>query len=133
EETLRDHPDLESQCSSRLGPTQPGLNYPDTTRRATPREARDRGLRKRADGDRPVPQAQTPAPGDVSTPGPAPSTPAIPPIEVPEGQPNVPLPPLPSVPLPSLPDVGGGGGRSTGDSGGGRSGDQTLLDYLLKP
>jgi virulence factor Mce-like protein len=135
EETLRKDPGLERQCGSRLGPTQPGLNYTDTTRRATPADARERATRKRVDGDRKLPEPEVPAPTDVSkqaTSTPAmpstPSTPSTPGVPIPKVDPGVPLPPLPplpNVPLPPLPNVGGGGN--------GTSDNQTLLDYLLKP
>jgi virulence factor Mce-like protein len=132
EDTLRKDPSLEKQCGSRLGPTQPGLNYVDMTRRATPEDARKRATRKRIDGDRKVTQPETPAPSDVGkdvpqTPA-TPSTPSTPNVPVPKVEPNVPnvpLPPLPNVPLPPLTVVGGGGSGTS---------DQTpLLDYLLKP
>ena len=130
-ETLRKDPSLERQCGSRLGPTQPGLNYTDLTRRATPADARRRGERKRADGDRQLPEPEVPAPTDVikqlpSTPT-TPTTPNVPLPKVDPHVPNVPLPPLPNVPLPPLPVVGGGGG------GNGTSDQTPLLDYLLKP
>jgi virulence factor Mce-like protein len=138
EETLRKDPSLERQCGSRLGPTQPGLNYTDLTRRATPADARDRGAQKRADGDRQLPEPEVPAPSDVtkqlpSTPATpsTPTTPTTPNVPLPKVDPhvpNVPLPPLPNVPLPPLP---GGGG--TGTSGNATSDQTPLLDYLLKP
>ena len=138
EVSLKNNPSLERQCGSRLGPSQPGINFTDTTRRATSAEARDRGTRKRADGDRKLPEPRTPAPSDVSkdvpqTPA-TPSTPAVPSVPLPKPDPNtpgVPLPPLPNVPLPPLPGIGSGGGAGSGSDR--RSDDQTLLDYLLKP
>jgi virulence factor Mce-like protein len=129
EDTLRKDPSLEKQCGSRLGPTQPGLNYVDLTRRATPEDARKRATRKRIDGDRKVTQPETAAPSDVSkevpqTPA-TPSTPNVPLPKVEPNVPNVPIPRLPNVPVPPLPVVGGGGSATS---------DQTpLLDYLLKP
>jgi virulence factor Mce-like protein len=137
EETLRKDPSLERQCGSRLGPTQPGLNYTDLTRRATPADARKRATRKRVDGDRQLPEPEVPAPTDVtkqlpSTPA-TPSTPTTPNVPLPKVDPhvpNVPLPPLPNVPLPPLPVVGGGG---NGAGGNGTSDQTPLLDYLLKP
>jgi virulence factor Mce-like protein len=142
EETLRKDPSLESKCGSRLGPTQPGLNYPDMTRRATPAQARERGARKRADGDRKVTEPQVPPPTDVSKqqpqqPAASPETPATPPTpgvplpKVDPGQPSVPPPSIPGVPLPPLPGLGGGQSGSNADER--SSDDQTLLDYLLKP
>jgi virulence factor Mce-like protein len=131
EETLRKDPGLERQCGSRLGPTQPGLNYVDLTHRATPDDARKRATRKRIDGDRQLPEPEVPAPTDVSkdlpqTPS-APQTPAVPSVPLPKVDPQAPpiqLPPLPNVPLPPL----------TGTGGDNRSSDEKpLLDYLLKP
>jgi len=141
EVSLKNNPGLERQCGSRLGPSQPGINYADSTRRATPAEARKRATRKRTDGDRRLPEPQTPAPTDVSkdvpqapaTPA-APATPGVPNVPLPKPDPNtpgVPLPPL-NVPLPPLPGSGSGGGGSGGGSDR-SSDDQTLLDYLLKP
>ena len=66
EETLKKDPSLERQCGSRLGPIQPGLSYPDVTKRATPAEARDRGARKRADGNPGLPLPAVPAPVDAA-------------------------------------------------------------------
>jgi len=137
EVSLENNPGLERQCASRLGPKQPGINYADSTRRATPAEARKRATRKRADGDRKLPEPQTPAPTDVSkdvpqTPA-TPATPTVPSVPLPKvdpSRPGVPLPPL-NVPLPPLPGIGGGGGSANGDDR--SSDDQTLLDYLLKP
>jgi virulence factor Mce-like protein len=138
EETLRKDPGLERQCGSRLGPTQPGLNYTDLTRRATPDDARRRATRKRIDGDRKVPEPEVPAPTDVSKEAPStpatPSLPATPNVPLPKVDPHVPsvpLPPLPNVPLPPLPGIAGGGSGAPSSD---RSSDQqTLLDYLLKP
>jgi virulence factor Mce-like protein len=137
EDTLKSNPGLEQQCRSRLGPTQPGLNYPDTTKRATPAEARKRGARKRIDGDRQVPEPQLPPPSDVSTPAPetpaTPVTPGVPPVQVPPVAPGQPAPsvPLPGIPLPSLPGVGSG--DKGADDRGGEKAPTSLLDYLLKP
>jgi virulence factor Mce-like protein len=130
EDTLRKDPSLERQCGSRLGPTQPGLNYTDLTRRATPADARKRATRKRIDGDRTLPEPEVPAPTDVSkdvpqTPSlPTPQTPNVPLPKVDPHVPPIQLPPIPSVPLPPVPATGGG--TDTSDQ-------QPLLDYLLKP
>jgi ABC-type transporter Mla subunit MlaD len=134
EDTLRKDPGLERQCGSRLGPTQPGINYVDLTRRATPADARKRATRKRIDGDRQLPEPEVPAPTDVSKDVPqtptTPQTPQTPNVPLPKVDPHAPpiqVPPLPNVPLPKMPTPptpGGGNGTS----------DQTpLLDYLLKP
>ncbi len=151
EETLKKNPGLETQCGSRLGPVQPGLNYPDTTRRAA-QEAKDRGVAKRAAGDHDLPLPAVPAPVDApapsapSTPA-APSTPTLPSVPTPS-TPTVPTPTVPGVPpitLPPLPGVGGSAGNDRGGSSpvlplpklSARTSDpqaQTkLLDYLLKP
>jgi virulence factor Mce-like protein len=152
EETLKKTPDLERECGSRLGPIQPGLNYPDVTKRAA-QDAKDRGAAKRASGDHDLPLPAVPAP--VDTPAPsvpatpaAPSTPSLPSVPTPT-TPTVPTPTVPGVPpinLPPLPGVGGTGGNDRGGStpvlplpklGAKTSSDpqaQTkLLDYLLKP
>jgi virulence factor Mce-like protein len=136
EETLRKDPSLERQCGSRLGPTQPGLNYVDLTRRATPADARKRATRKRTDGDRQLPEPEVPAPTDVSkdvpqtpaTPA-TPQTPVTPKVPLPKVDPHAPpiqLPPLPNVPLPPLTGGGDGGANGTSDQ-------KPLLDYLLEP
>jgi hypothetical protein len=152
EDTLKKHPELEQQCASRLGPVQPGLNYPDVTKRAA-EDAKERGAQKRTNGDHDLPLPEVPAPA----PEPSPSAPAAP--EVPAGPsvPSVPAPETPAPPnvpgvppitLPPLPGLGGNG--QSNDRGGSSplpplpklgartSGDdpqaQTkLLDYLLKP
>ena len=61
EDTLKKDPDLETQCGSRLGPIQPGLNYPDVTKRARA-GGQGRGAQKRADGD-PAAAARRPGAG----------------------------------------------------------------------
>jgi virulence factor Mce-like protein len=153
EETLKKNPDLERQCGSRLGPVQPGLNYPDVTHRATPDEAKERGAAKRAGGDHDLPLPAVPAPVPDPTPSApsapsTPSTPALPGVPTPQ-TPTVPTPKVPGVPpieLPPLPGVGGSGGNDRGGSSplpslptlsAKTSSDpraQTkLLDYLLKP
>jgi virulence factor Mce-like protein len=152
EETLKKNPDLETQCGSRLGPVQPGLNYPDVTKRAA-QDAKDRGAAKRASGDHDLPLPAVPAPVDAPAP-PAPATPATPatpslPSVPTPSTPTVPTPTVPGVPpitLPPLPGVGGTGGNDRGGSSpvpplpklsAKTSNDpqaQTkLLDYLLKP
>ena len=121
EETLKKDPGLEQQCGSRLGPIQPGLNYPDVTKRATPDEAKERGARKRTDGDHDLPLPAAPAPPDNPAPAApsAPSTPATPSVpSVPTpSTPTVPTPTVPGVPpieLPPLPGTGGGNDRGGG-------------------
>jgi virulence factor Mce-like protein len=152
EETLKKNPDLERQCGSRLGPIQPGLNYPDVTKRAA-QDAKDRGAAKRASGDHDLPLPAVPAPVDappVPDAPATPSTPALPSVPTPS-TPTVPTPTVPGVPpvdLPPLPGVGGTGGNDRGGSSpvpplplpklsARTSSDpqaQTkLLDYLLKP
>ncbi len=147
EETLKKDPSLERQCGSRLGPIQPGLNYPDVTKRATPAEARDRGARKRADGNPGLPLPAVPAPVD---PPPAPATPAVPAtpsLPAVPSTPTVPTPTLPGLPpvdLPPLPGTGGGtdprgssplpplpklSAKTSSDP----QAQTRLLDYLLAP
>lgn len=114
EETLRKDPSLAQQCGSYLGPTQPGLNYPDLTKRATPAQARERGQRKRADGNPGLPLPAAPTPGET----PAPSTPTTPQVPTPTTPkpPPVQVPPLPLPDLPPLPGVGGSNDRGGGSS-----------------
>jgi virulence factor Mce-like protein len=153
EETLKKDPDLERQCGSRLGPIQPGLNYPDVTKRATPEAAHERGARKRAEGDNDLPLPAVPAPVDTppapsapSTPS-APATPSTPALPDVPSTPSVPVPPVPGLPpldVPPLPGTGGGNDRGGSSplplptlSAKTRSSDQQgqtrLLDYLLAP
>jgi phospholipid/cholesterol/gamma-HCH transport system substrate-binding protein len=121
EETLKKDPALEQQCGSRLGPIQPGLNYPDVTRRATPDDAKERGARKRAEGDHDLPLPAAPVPPDNLAPSapaaPAtPATPSVPSAPTPS-TPTVPTPTVPGVPpieLPPLPGTGGGNDRGGG-------------------
>ena len=152
EETLKKNPDLETQCGSRLGPVQPGLNYPDVTKRAA-EEAKDRGAAKRAGGDRGLPLPAVPAPVDAPAPAApatpaAPSTPSLPSVPTPS-TPTVPTPTVPGVPpitLPPLPGIGGTGGNDRGgstpilplpklsaQSSSDPQAQTKLLDYLLKP
>ena len=49
------------------GPIQPGLNYPDVTKRAA-QDAKDRGAAKRASGDHDLPLPAVPAPVDTPAP-----------------------------------------------------------------
>jgi hypothetical protein len=152
EESLEKNPDLERQCGSRLGPVQPGLNYPDATKRAA-QEAKDRGAAKRAGGDHDLPLPAVPAPVDEpAAPAPAtpdvPATPSLPSVPTPS-TPTVPTPTVPGVPpitLPPLPGIGGSGGNDRGGStpilplpklsakaGNDPQAQTKLLDYLLKP
>jgi hypothetical protein len=150
EETLKKDPSLETQCGSRLGPIQPGLNYPDVTKRATPEAAKERGAQKRADGDHDLPLPAVPAPVDTpAPPAPAvPSTPSVPAVPTPS-TPTVPTPTVPGVPpidLPPLPGIGGGndrGGSSpvpplplpklSAKTSNDSQAQTRLLDYLLSP
>ncbi|HEY7618122.1 MAG TPA: MlaD family protein [Solirubrobacteraceae bacterium] len=127
EETLRKDPGLEAECGSRLGPTQPGLNYPDLTRRAEPaKQARARAERKRTDGNPGLPLPPVPTPDKPATPAPpaVPSPPSVPSVPTTPNPPPVQLPPLPLPDLPPLPSTGNSD-TSGNDRGGG------LLDYLL--
>jgi phospholipid/cholesterol/gamma-HCH transport system substrate-binding protein len=149
EETLKKDPSLERECGSRLGPIQPGLNYPDVTKRATPEEAHARGETKRADGDHGLPLPAVPAPVDPPAPStPAvPATPSVPSVPGVPSTPSVPVPTVPGVPpidLPPLPGTGGGndrGGSSplpplptlSAKTGSDSQAQTRLLDYLLAP
>jgi virulence factor Mce-like protein len=127
EETLRKDPGLEAECGSRLGPTQPGLNYPDLTKRAEPaKQARARAERKHTDGNRGLPLPPVPAADKPSTPAtPAlPPTPSAPSLPTTLNPPPVQLPPLSLPDLPPLPSTASSDNNSN-DRGGG------LLDYLL--
>ncbi len=136
---------LEGDCGSRLGPVQPGINYPDPTGTAPARAAQARGLRKRADNNGapqaadPAPQQPGPAGGSGAAPTPVP-TPSLPAPSAPKA------PAVPSLPAqPTLPDVpglaGGGGtknapavslpGLSAKTSSTDPQAQTRLLDYLL--
>jgi virulence factor Mce-like protein len=150
EETLRKDPNLETQCGSRLGPTQPGLNYPDVTKRATQDDTNARAQSKRADGNPGLPLPPAPTPGE--TPAPSTPTPSIPSLPSTPTVPSTPSPPpvqVPPVPLPDLPPLPGTGGGNNDRGGGGtlplpplpklsaktsgtdREAQSELLDYLL--
>ena len=100
---------LEGPCGSRLGPVQPGINYPDPTGSAPARAAQERGLRKRADNNGsptaadPAPSAPGSSTGDAPAPDVTPSAPAAPSV-----------PALPAKPtVPDVPGLGGGGTKSS--------------------
>ena len=152
EETLRKDPSLAQQCGSYLGPTQPGLNYPDITHRATQDDSNSsRAQRKRADGNPGLPLPPIPTPDQTPSTPSAPSVPSTPSTPTTPTTPTTPSTPpvqVPPVPLPDLPPLPGTGGGNNDRSGGGTitlptlsaktsssDGDaQTkLLDYLLKP
>jgi virulence factor Mce-like protein len=141
-----------AECASALGPSQPGINFPDTTE-FQKMDPQARAVQRRIDGDRQTPQANTPAPGPVDqapSQSSAPQQDGKPPVQVPV-QPPSQLPPLPSVPgvppvqLPkTLPGVtnqdtprGGGLVGGLGLKASTRSTDPQaqarLLDYLLAP
>ena len=105
--TLKKDPERSSsECGSRLGPNQPGLNYPDVTdarRPATPSAAR---RRKRADGDHGLPLPAVPAPVDPPRRGArGPATPSLPACRSPT--PTVPTPTVPGLPPVDLPPLPG--------------------------
>ena len=152
EETLKKNPDLERQCGSRLGPIQPGLNYPDVTKRAA-QDAKDRGAQKRADGN---PPAAAPGPGAgrraraLGAPRRRPCPrPRRCPVSLRPRRRRCRRRPSPACRRSTLPPLPGVGGTGSNDRGGASplpplpklsaktSGDpqaQTkLLDYLLKP
>ena len=133
EETLRKNPTLAQECGSYLGPTQPGLNYPDVTHRAKQDTGSTsaRAERKRADGNPglPLPAAPTPsatpAPSTPSTPS-LPSVPSTPAVPATPNPPSVQVPPVPLPNVPPLPSTtNNDGGNDRGDGG------PALLDYLL--
>ncbi|MGZ4278245.1 MAG: MlaD family protein [Solirubrobacteraceae bacterium] len=140
---LKDN-NLEQDCGSRLGPVQPGINYPDPTGQTPAREAQTRGARKRADNNG-APQPPDPAPqlpGASSGGGPAPDTkPEVPNAPAAPSAPSAPsVPSLP--PKPTLPDVGVGGTKGTASppplptlaakaSSNDPQAQTRLLDYLL--
>ena len=153
EETLQEGPG--PRAPVRLAPrarSSPASTTP-TSPSARRRTAKDRGARKRADGDHDLPLPAVPAPVDTPAP-PAPATPAAPSTP---SLPSVPTPPRrrcrrpPSpacrrIDLPPLPGAGGTGGNDRGGSSplpplpklsAKTSSDpqaQTrLLDYLLAP
>jgi virulence factor Mce-like protein len=132
EETLRKDPSLETECGSRLGPTQPGLNYPDATKRAAKDDTNARAQRKRADGNPGLPLPPVPSqdtqPAQPSTPS-TPSLPSVPTTPTTPTTPTVPVPPV-TVPPVNVPPVlpSGNGGSGSNDRGGGGP---SLLDYLL--
>jgi virulence factor Mce-like protein len=131
------------ECSSTLGPNQPGLNYKDPTRTDTPAAARARGRQKRANGDRtPAPPQGVALPGTPGAVNPdnpvgglpqtptTPTNPSSPPPSSPP--PSQPLPQLPPVPLPGIPQNGSGGGIDLPRAGTASYSDRTtLLDFLL--
>ncbi len=148
EETLKKDPSLEAQCGSRLGPIQPGLNYTDVTKRATPADASSRAQRKRADGNPGLPLPQVPAPQTPAAPPTpaAPSTPSVPSVPTPTTPTTPTVPGVPPITLPPLPGTGGGNDRGGGTSPlpgvpgvklqAGADDQQSktqLLDYLLAP
>jgi virulence factor Mce-like protein len=149
---LEKHPELERQCSSRLGPTQPGLNLEDVTRFAESDTANDHGLPKPSAPAVPtlpgVPRLPA-APNPPAPLEPAPAAPVVPgvgggvgvrapSVDVPSAVPGVPAPSLPPVPgLPPVdvpvpaPPVPAPGAAPPGQSD--AQGQGQLLDYLLRP
>jgi virulence factor Mce-like protein len=135
---------LEQDCGSRLGPIQPGINFPDPTGQQPARAAQARGVQKRADNGGSTTQTpEAPQLPGTSGGGPAPDTkPQVP------GTPSTPsapsAPSSPSVPglpdKPTLPSVGVGTSNNSTQSLPGLSmkasstdpqASTRLLDYLL--
>jgi virulence factor Mce-like protein len=123
---------LEGPCGSRLGPVQPGINYPDPTGSAPARAAQTRAMRKRADNNGsptpadPAPSAPGSSTGDAPAPDKTPSVPALP------GKPTLPDVPSgatkssPTTPtVPALPTL------SARTSSADPQSQTRLLDYLL--
>jgi virulence factor Mce-like protein len=92
---LKDHPELERQCASRLGPTQPGITMPDVTRFEDPRSETNRAVSNRRSDPLPAPPSAPALPTPAAPK--APDAPKLPPVE-------------PAPAAPAVPGVGGGGG-----------------------
>ncbi|MEA2289158.1 MAG: hypothetical protein QOD55_1155 [Solirubrobacteraceae bacterium] len=151
---LEKHPELEGRCSSRMGPTQPGLNLEDVTRFDDSKDANDHGLPKAPAAAPPQGQSvpRLPAAPDPLAPlEPGPAAPALPGVGGGEGvrpappaavppapaAPSLPIPGLPPVDLPAPPavppaELPGVGATSAQPDPQGRA-DGELLDYLLRP
>lgn len=138
---------IADECSSTLGPNQPGLNYMDPTKTGSPAAARSRARQKRINGDRlpAPPQGYALGQGPTQNPdNPIGGLPQTPPPTTPT-TPTTPSQPPPSQPLPlPIPLPGLGGGSSSSGSPVPRTGslglsaqprsetDRTaLLDFLL--
>jgi virulence factor Mce-like protein len=121
-QSVRNDPSLIRDCSSYLGPTQPGITTPDATRFDEPDPATARRVAARRT-DRTPPPAPTPAAPSAPAPAPpanepAPAAPTVPgvggaggvkppPVTVPPlTPPSAPgLPALPNVPIPCVPPL----------------------------
>ena len=120
-----------AECSSTLGPNQPGINFPDATAyQDTGGNARARGAQRRINGDRSTPEPNMPVPQQLLPQGPAapqaPSLPALPDRPNPSvQQPQGPPVQLPGVPPVQLPPVSTPPPQRSNDSA-------PLLNYLLK-
>ncbi len=118
------------ECSTKMGPNQPGINFPDPT--ATDPAARRRAKHDSGPDNNEAPPAEAPAAApQAQAPGAAPATPQQPAkkpptIDIPEILPGIDPPPIP---LPGiLEDLLGGGKR---DPAAKEKATQGLLDYLL--
>ena len=99
---LKDN-NLEGPCASRLGPVQPGINFPDPTGSAPARAAQTRAMRKRADNN-----------GSPTPPDPAPSAPGASNGNAPAPDTTPSVPSLPAHPtVPDVPGATGGGTKSS--------------------
>jgi hypothetical protein len=143
--TSGSEPTIGQECSSTLGPNQPGINYKDPTRLGDESQARARSKRIDGSGRLPspvpvpgLPPDQQPQGTAPSLPG-APSQPEAPPSTTPTqpsapSSPTVPtVPTLPGITTPTTtPTVGGPGhlGLDAQSASSERAQEQ-LLDFLL--
>jgi virulence factor Mce-like protein len=125
-QTVKDDPSLIRDCSSYLGPTQPGITTPDATRFDDPESptARSVTARRTDPTRRPAsPAPSTPAPAAPGAPvpappanEPAPAAPTVPGVGGADGATPVPspsvtppslpgLPPMPNAPIPCVPPL----------------------------
>jgi virulence factor Mce-like protein len=134
-ESVNADPKLKAECASALGPTQPGINAPDTSLQpGQSRPAAAPAARARQDS--------SVLNGAQNAAGPPPSPGAAPPASAPtKDKPKVPVDlgrtidqVLGDLNLPALPNVGVGGANQTLPNGTPQADGQTasgLLDYLL--
>ncbi len=162
-QSVKNDPSLIRDCSSYLGPTQPGITTPDATRFDEPDPATARRVAARRTDRTPPPAPAPPAPAAPSAPAPqppanepAPAPPTVPGVGgaggvTPPGvtvppvtPPSTPaLPQLPNVPIPCVPPLQPPvctpagttppAAAAPAQSSNGAQSSQQLLDYLLKP
>ena len=162
-QSVKNDPSLIRDCSSYLGPTQPGITTPDATRFDEPDPATARRVAARRTDRTPPPAPAPPAPAAPSAPAPqppanepAPAPPTVPGVGGAGGvtPPGVPVPPvtppstpalpqLPNVPIPCVPPLQPPvctpagttppAAAAPAQSSNGAQSSRQLLDYLLKP